>query len=110
MAATPPDAPATVSERRRNGVARLTPGLLAIADATASPCVTGLLTSMLPTKRFAIQLSLALSAPALSALTPTAVATLTASPAAVIAVRLRARVRCAAPGIAPATKGESTAA
>ena len=93
MAATPSDAPATVSERSRSGVARLTPGLLAIAEATASPWVTGLLTSMFPTKRCETQLSLALSAPALSALTPTAVATLTASPAAVIAVRLRARAR-----------------
>ena len=72
--------------------------------------MTGLLTSVLPTKRCEIQLSLALSAPALSALTPTAVATLTARPAAVIAVRFRARARCAAPGSAPATKGESARA
>src|SRR5579863_9467882 len=93
IAATPSDAPATLSDRKLSGVALATPVLPAIAASTWSSWVTGLLTSTLPAKRCETQLSLAVSAPALSALTPTAVATAMARPAVVMAVRLRARTR-----------------
>ena len=101
IAAMPSEAPATLSDRKRSGVAWATPALLAIAASTWSSWVTGLVTSTLPAKRCDTQLSLAVSAPALSALTPTAVATAMASPAVVMAVRFRARTRWAAPDSAP---------